>query len=261
MHPSERPKLLDEVLRNDPRTVGKLINKGANFKTIDDDGNTLLHIAAREGHLEVVEKLLQRGPDKSTNNNDGLTARALAKKEMYKKDTTMRERYREVIELLDHPPVYSYSETTKSVGAAGDQLAPQEADDSRVNISKHFQGYILHWFENRSKEAECPVYDIIYEDALERNSKALQAPFDKDEDEKAKKEEMLKTSRREDTSRKREDAVKEKSKKTDKIKNKQRSNESGEGSASKEGVSISKANTWIHLPANNVRQCKTLHRK
>ena len=290
MNLSESSKLLTAALHESPRDVEKLLNDGENLKVIDGDGNTPLHLAAREGHSAVVEKLLQKGAETTINNKSGLTAKALAK-DMMRRYPAKKDRYLKVIELLENPPVYV--KEAKSIGITSAQAAPSEGYLGRVEICKYFKGHILHWFGNLSKEADCSVYDIIYGNLLAKSAQELQTAFNKEAGEKAKKEDAVRKkeeakkkteskeeeekAKKEDASRKKEevknkteskeeDANKEKSKKTDKDKKKQKSDQPTVGSTeapkeeSKEWPDIPKeANTGIHLPANNVRCSSPLY--
>ena len=64
-----------------PDVVRILLINGADVHTRDSDsGNTLLHIAAFEGDLELTRMILERNVDVNSQNNDGLTAFLLALK-------------------------------------------------------------------------------------------------------------------------------------------------------------------------------------
>lgn len=53
-------QLLFMACRGDVRGVEDLLNEGIDVNSIDLDGRTALHIAACEGHVEVVKLLLIR---------------------------------------------------------------------------------------------------------------------------------------------------------------------------------------------------------
>ncbi|CAI0407564.1 unnamed protein product [Linum tenue] len=53
-------QLLFMASRGDARGVEDLLNEGIDVNSIDLDGRTALHIAACEGHAEVVKLLLNR---------------------------------------------------------------------------------------------------------------------------------------------------------------------------------------------------------
>ena len=50
-----------------------LLNHGADEKVHDENGNTLLHFAATEGHIEIARMLLERKVDVNSLNGEGLT--------------------------------------------------------------------------------------------------------------------------------------------------------------------------------------------
>ena len=56
-----------------------LIARGANVSIGDDEGNTPLHVAAREGRKDDLQVLLDAGADPSIRNKEGLTPLDLAK--------------------------------------------------------------------------------------------------------------------------------------------------------------------------------------
>lgn len=74
----------------DTRQLVNLLNRGIDPDTIDEQGNTLLLLAAREGHARTVEALLRYRPRLSHRNLAGDSALMLA---------TLAD-HREVVELL-----------------------------------------------------------------------------------------------------------------------------------------------------------------
>ena len=60
----------------------------------DDDGQTPLFIAARRGHAEVVELLLQARADKERARNDGTTPLSIAAQ------AASRNGYQRILQLL-----------------------------------------------------------------------------------------------------------------------------------------------------------------
>ncbi len=58
--------------------VGELLKKGIDPNTRDGNGNTLLHRAAKNGHLEVVQLLLSNGANVDPENTEGETPLSLA---------------------------------------------------------------------------------------------------------------------------------------------------------------------------------------
>ena len=77
---------------------------------------TALHIAAREGHLEVVRLLLQAGADKDASNGDGLTALHFA----------ARPGHSEVVRLLLEAGADKDAATTHGVTVTALHIAAQE---------------------------------------------------------------------------------------------------------------------------------------
>ncbi|PMD12114.1 hypothetical protein NA56DRAFT_756854 [Hyaloscypha hepaticicola] len=253
MNMSESSKLLTAASHGEWKDVEKLLNDGEDLNVTDPEGNgnTALHIAAEKGHWKFVETLLKKGADTIISNKVGFTARDLAERMIYI-DPNRAERYQKVIELLDDPPVYVKEEKLASTQII--QTVPSEGNRDRERICQYFKGHILHWFENLSKEADYSVDGIIYKDVLTTSVKKLQTKFDERE-QRVKKEEVVKTKGPE-KSRKEADAEKEKDKKD---KKKQKSDEPTGVSTgvlkdgSQDGPDIlKKANTWIHLPANNL---------
>ncbi|KAK3593768.1 hypothetical protein CHS0354_014306 [Potamilus streckersoni] len=54
--------------------VEKLFRKGMSVNSLNENGNSALHYAAREGHLEVVELLINNGANANISNKEGNTA-------------------------------------------------------------------------------------------------------------------------------------------------------------------------------------------
>ena len=59
--------------------VEKLIQAGEDINSKDDRGDTPLHHASRNGHVEVITALLAAGADKTIKNKDGKTPYDYAK--------------------------------------------------------------------------------------------------------------------------------------------------------------------------------------
>ena len=60
-----------------------LLQAGATVDAVNNDGNTALHEAARNGEIQVVEALLNAGADKAVKDKWGKTALDLAQEENY----------------------------------------------------------------------------------------------------------------------------------------------------------------------------------
>ena len=61
--------------------VKRLIQAGGDINIQDEYGNTALHFASREGHVEVITTLLAAGADKTIKDMDGQTPHDVAKNE------------------------------------------------------------------------------------------------------------------------------------------------------------------------------------
>jgi hypothetical protein len=66
------------ALATDVEISNLLLTKGANINMKDGDGNTHLHIAAKNNVLNIVEYLLSKGIDTTLTNVNGITALTLA---------------------------------------------------------------------------------------------------------------------------------------------------------------------------------------
>jgi ankyrin repeat protein len=73
-----------------------LLDHGANLNACDKSGNTALHFAASEGHLEAARMLLERGADVNSQNDEGLAP-------LQRASQGQHEGHRDIIRLLlDH---------------------------------------------------------------------------------------------------------------------------------------------------------------
>ncbi|MBA0779807.1 hypothetical protein Gotri_004012, partial [Gossypium trilobum] len=68
-------QLLFMACRGDAKGVEDLLNEGVDVNSIDLDGRTALHIAACEGHVEVVKLLLVRKANIDARDRWGSTVR------------------------------------------------------------------------------------------------------------------------------------------------------------------------------------------
>ncbi|XP_049910619.1 cyclin-dependent kinase 4 inhibitor C isoform X2 [Epinephelus moara] len=69
-------------------SVRELVDHGADINLVDEHGNLPLHLAAREGHLEVVQLLIGRTVNPRTPNGQGYTAAQLA--HLHRREDTAR---------------------------------------------------------------------------------------------------------------------------------------------------------------------------
>jgi ankyrin repeat protein len=63
--------IIEAIKNNNNKVVEFLLSQGANIESTDNDGNTLLHLAASNGSKELVEFLLSKGADIESVNNNG----------------------------------------------------------------------------------------------------------------------------------------------------------------------------------------------
>jgi ankyrin repeat protein len=66
--------LLDAIRRNDVASVARLLNAGADLRSIDETGTTMLMYAALYAGPEVIDTLVARGADVNATNHAGSTA-------------------------------------------------------------------------------------------------------------------------------------------------------------------------------------------
>ena len=70
--------LISAAKLGDTRDIAKLVQRGASVDTTDKEGNTLLMLAARDGHSELVEYLIKQRAKVNERNAVGDTALRLA---------------------------------------------------------------------------------------------------------------------------------------------------------------------------------------
>ncbi len=70
--------LLKAATEGDSKTVSALLHAGLSVNTIDEERNTLLHLAAKSGDVDTVKNILSFSPDIHANNNSGETSLMLA---------------------------------------------------------------------------------------------------------------------------------------------------------------------------------------
>lgn len=66
---------------NDVRKVNELLNRNADTKAKNSEGNTALHVAAEHGSPEIAQALLAKGAAINEKNNDGMTPLMIAAEE------------------------------------------------------------------------------------------------------------------------------------------------------------------------------------
>lgn len=62
---------MDAVKRLDREKVYKILNKGVNINTINEEGDTLLHYFIKDGKIQSVKLLVEFGADANLANRDG----------------------------------------------------------------------------------------------------------------------------------------------------------------------------------------------
>ncbi|GEM_PF-3109043 len=80
--------------------IDLLVKRGADLKTLDNDGNTLLHHAARHSSFKVARFLLSRGVDCNARNNAGETPLHMAGKAVGYEDMGNIKNSLKIIDLL-----------------------------------------------------------------------------------------------------------------------------------------------------------------
>ena len=58
--------------------INECLNEGASINAVEDDKNTILHIAVKKGYKEIVKFLLEKGAKINIRNNKGETPLDLA---------------------------------------------------------------------------------------------------------------------------------------------------------------------------------------
>src|SRR5690606_14952849 len=71
--------LQEAVLKADKAAAALLVEHGANFRVADSRQNNLLHLAASQGNLELIEYLVSLGVDAGVKNSDKKLAEKIAK--------------------------------------------------------------------------------------------------------------------------------------------------------------------------------------
>ena len=70
--------LINSAKLGDTRDISGMIQRGASVDTTDKEGNTLLILAARDGHADLVEYLIKQRANVNARNAAGDTALRLA---------------------------------------------------------------------------------------------------------------------------------------------------------------------------------------
>lgn len=70
--------LINSAKMGDTREVAEMVNKGASVDSTDIEGNTLLMLAARDGHVDTVNFLIKARAKVNARNAAGDTALRLA---------------------------------------------------------------------------------------------------------------------------------------------------------------------------------------
>jgi len=95
-------KLFKAAEKGDLKKVKMYIEKKkVNINAQEKDGDTALHEAAEEGHVEVVRYLLRKDADKTIKNKKGKTALDKAEEEL-KEEEVDSEKYKNLKEVIMH---------------------------------------------------------------------------------------------------------------------------------------------------------------
>ena len=97
-------------LRFAARTIDAVLKEGVKVNHADKKGNTMLMLAARRSHPELVKLLMARGADPNLTNNQGHTALDIAISEgrrltsFWKRKASLKQRYAATIAQLGGDP-------------------------------------------------------------------------------------------------------------------------------------------------------------
>lgn len=70
----------------------ELVQKGAKITTIDEEGNSPLHLAARQGLCDVAKELLRWGANPHTGNRQEMTTLEIAIRQALSDNESTKER-------------------------------------------------------------------------------------------------------------------------------------------------------------------------
>lgn len=151
------------VKKNKLGLLKKLVQHGARLDISDINSNTLLHVAAHFGYVEIVAYLLKVMNDKDikSTNMDGMSAlhiAALAKKHEVVDLLLKNDELKDMKDL--------YGRTSADLTSTGDALTPQLRDLRQAVINKKLSAYLkLHHRNSDSiidKEGNCNGWAFLF---------------------------------------------------------------------------------------------------
>ena len=106
----EYAEVYQSKLRFAARTIDAVLKAGVDINHVDKKGNTMLMLAARRSHPELIKLLMARGADPQVTNSEGFTAMNIAVNEgrrltkFWKRNASLKQRYAATIKQLGGDP-------------------------------------------------------------------------------------------------------------------------------------------------------------
>ena len=129
-----------------------LLERGADINTRDRKGKTALHLAAKSGHLDITKLLLERGADASIATNRGLTARDLVRKE-------------DIRRHFDKPPAVDWHNLKDQISKKP-QTAPPKPPEELREFCLDKTARVFYYSGAKVQPQQMTIYDLIYDGKL-----------------------------------------------------------------------------------------------